>query len=577
MAETLRISLGQHSDKGRKEINQDCHGAMVPSGSQLTSKGIALALADGISSSQVAHVASESAVKSFLGDYYCTSEAWSVKTAAQRVVMATNSWLYAQTRQSPDRYDRDKGYVCTFSALVLKSRTAHLFHVGDSRIYRVQGANLEPLTQDHRVRVSEHHSYLSRALGVDEQLDIDYRTVALERGDIFVLATDGVYEHVDPAFVVRTIHGEGQDLEQAARLIVEEAFQRGSPDNLTVQIARIDGLPPENAEEVRKKAIDLPLPPLLEARKEIDGFRILRTLHSSSRSHIHLATDLETGEEVVLKMPSVDLQGDPAYLERFMMEEWIARRIHHPNVLKASRADRPRSALYMAMEYVDGQTLTQWMIDHPRPDLETVRAIVEQIARGLQAFHRLEMVHQDLRPHNILIDRSGTVRIIDFGATRVAGIQEARGLPPEEILGTAQYTAPELFLGEVATARSDLFSLGVIAYQMLTGRLPYGTQVSQCRTRAAQKKLRYQSALDDHRAIPAWIDGALKKALEPDPYRRYAEPSEFAYDLRNPNSAFLHRARPPLIERDPAVFWKGVSLFLLTVVIGLLIALVGPL
>ncbi|MBL8446346.1 MAG: bifunctional protein-serine/threonine kinase/phosphatase [Zoogloeaceae bacterium] len=576
MAEILRVSLGQYSDKGRKAINQDHHGAVVPGGAQLSSKGIALALADGISSSQVAHVASESAVKSFLGDYYCTSEAWSVKTSAQRVVMATNSWLYAQTRQSPDRYDRDKGYVCTFSALVLKSRTAHLFHVGDSRIYRVQGASLEPLTQYHRVRVSEGQNYLSRALGIDEQLDIDYRTEVLDRGDVFVLATDGVHEHVDPAFVVRTIHGEAKDLDRAAQIIVEEAFRRGSPDNLTVQIVRVDGLPGENSAEVRQRAIELPLPPLLEARREFDGFRILRTLHSSSRSHIHLAMDLDTGQQVVLKMPSVDLQGDPAYLERFMMEEWIARRIHHPNVLRAALPDRARSALYMVMEYVEGQTLTQWMIDHPRPDLEVVRGIVEQIARGLQAFHRLEMVHQDLRPHNILIDRSGTVRIIDFGATRVAGIQEARGLPPEEILGTAQYTAPELFLGEVATARSDLFSLGVIAYQMLTGRLPYGTRVSQCRTRAAQKKLRYQSALDEQRAIPVWIDCALKKALEPTPYRRYVEPSEFVYDLRNPNPAFLHRLRPPLIERDPTVFWKGVSLGLLAVVIALLIALVRP-
>jgi len=113
------------------------------------------------------------------------------------------------------------------------------------------------------------------------------------------------------------------------------------------------------------------------------------------------------------------------------------------------------------------------MIDHPRPDLETVRGIVEQIAKGLLAFHRMEMLHQDLRPANIMIDRTGTVKIIDFGSTRVAGITEiATSIERSDLLGTAQYTAPEYFRGESGSARSDLFSLGVIAYQMLSGKLP---------------------------------------------------------------------------------------------------------
>ena len=139
MPRELRISIGQHSDKGRKETNQDFHGALIPDEPLLSLKGIAIVLADGISSSNVSQIASELAVKSFLTDYYCTSESWSVKTSAQRVLAATNSWLHAQTRHSQYAYDKDKGYVCTLSAMVIKSTTAHLFHVGDSRIYRVAG------------------------------------------------------------------------------------------------------------------------------------------------------------------------------------------------------------------------------------------------------------------------------------------------------------------------------------------------------------------------------------------------------------------------------------------------------
>ena len=108
-----------------------------------------------------------------------------------------------------------------------------------------------------------------------------------------------------------------------------------------------------------------------------------------------------------------------------MMEEWIARRIDSPHVLKPRRMRASATILYVVTEFIDGQTLAQWMLDNPRPDLETVRGIVEQIAKGLHAFHRLEMLHQDLRPDNIMIDRTGTVKIIDFGSTRVAGVAEA--------------------------------------------------------------------------------------------------------------------------------------------------------
>src|SRR6266702_1887181 len=179
MPRELQISVGQHSDKGRKPANQDFHGVLVPGEPLLSLKGIAIVLADGISSSNVSHIASESAVKSFLTDYYCTSESWSVKNSAQRVLAATNSWLHSQTRRSQYAYDKDKGYVCTLSAMVIKSATAHIFHIGDSRIYRVVDSGLEQLTEDHRVRVSSEQSYLSRALGVHPQIEIDYRMLSL--------------------------------------------------------------------------------------------------------------------------------------------------------------------------------------------------------------------------------------------------------------------------------------------------------------------------------------------------------------------------------------------------------------
>ncbi|MDP1593658.1 MAG: bifunctional protein-serine/threonine kinase/phosphatase [Gallionella sp.] len=567
----LKVSIGQHSDKGRKEINQDFHGIYTPEEPLLTSKGIAIALADGISSSKVSQIASETAVKSFLADYFCTSEAWSVKKSAQRVLTATNSWLHSQTQQSQHRYDKDKGYVCTLSALIIKSTTAHILHVGDSRIYRLRGDTLEQLTTDHRHWISPEESQLSRAFGINPQLEIDYQTLPVDKDDIFFLATDGVYEYARANFIINTIHEYGNDLNAAAKIIVGEAYEHGSTDNLTAQIIRIDALPEQDENEIYQKLTELPFPPILDARTIFDGYQIVREIHASSRSHVYLAIDTETNTQVIIKTPSIDLRADPAYLERFLMEEWIARRINSAYVLKPCLQTRKRNYFYIVTEFIEGQTLAQWMIDHPKPDVETVRGIVEQIAKGLLAFHRMEMLHQDLRPNNIMIDNTGTVKIIDFGSTSVAGITEiATMLTQNNILGTAQYTAPEYFLGEAGSSRSDIFSLGVISYQMLTGKLPYGTQVAKSRTKAAQRKLRYDSALDDDREIPAWIDEALRKAVHPNPYKRYEELSEFIFDLRHPNKDFLNKTRAPLLERNPVIFWQGVSFILLIIIFAIL-------
>jgi serine/threonine protein kinase len=372
--------------------------------------------------------------------------------------------------------------------------------------------------------------------------------------------------------MLRAIAHHPDDLDAAARAIIEQALEQGSDDNLTVQILRIDALPLQQADELYQQLTELPFPPILEARAVFDGYTIVREVHASSRSHVYLAADNDSQTPVIIKTPSIDLQRDVQYLERFLTEEWVARRINSAHVVKPCLQTRKRNYLYSVSEFIEGQTLTQWMIDNPRPDLETVRGIVGQIAKGLRAFHRLEMLHQDLRPANIMIDTTGTVKIIDFGSTRVAGLLEvASPIERSDLLGTAQYTAPEYFLGEAGTTRSDQFSLAVITYQMLTGALPYGTQVARCRTRAAQNKLRYSSIREHDGGVPAWIDDVLRKALHPDPYKRYEELSEFVFELRQPNQAFLNKARPPLMERNPVLFWKGVSLALALAVVALLL------
>lgn len=571
-AASLKVAVGQHTEPGRKPVNQDFHGLCVPGEPLLGAKGIAIALADGISSSNVSHIASETAVASFLEDYYCTPETWSVKKSAQKVLSAANAWLHSQSRQRHGQ-DQDRGYVCTLTVMVLKATTAHILHIGDARIYRLRGGVLEQLTDDHRVWVARDKSYLGRALGLAPHLEIDYHTQPVEPGDIFLLATDGVYEHINAQDMREAVAAHHDALDDAARALVRLAYERGSDDNLTLQIVRVDALPARQASEIAQYSGSLPCPPLLNAGQEFEGFRIAGELRASSRSHVYLAQDIASGDTVVIKIPSLDLRHDPAYLERLLTEEWIARRIDSRHVVRAWPRTRQRRSLYTVSEHIEGNTLTQWMAANPRPELEPAIAIIEQIARGLQAFHRLEIVHQDLRPDNIIITPDGTARIIDLGSTRVAGIQELAQPDddPMPVLGTAQYAAPEYFLGEAGTSRSDIYSLAAMLYQMLSGRLPYGPDAARARSRAAQLRLNYVSVLDRDREIPAWIDSVLSRALHPDPQARTPELSEFTHALRHPGDAARRGERLPLLERNPLAFWKGLCLIQLIVILILFI------
>lgn len=564
-ANALSISAGQHSEAGKKPVNQDFHGLLIPDNHQLLTKGIAVAIADGVSSSNVSQIASESAVAGFLSDYFSTPDSWSVKQSVQRVLRATNAWLYAQTRQSQYRYDRDRGYVCTLSVMVLKSSTAHIFHVGDARIYRVHSRQLELLTNDHRLSFSPEDSCLTRAMGLGDRLDIDYQSLPIQPGDTFLLTTDGIHEHLDDRTMAAIIREAGNDLDAAARRLSATALAQGSSDNLTAQIIRIDSVAEEReSNELFQHLAGLPFAPELQAGQSLDGYRILRQIHASSRSHVYLAEDEASGQAVVLKLPSMEQRHDPVYLEQFFTEQWIARRLNNPHVVRPFAPDRKPGFLYLATEFADGCTLRQWMLDNPAPELETVRKLVEQIARGLRAFHRLEMVHQDLKPENVLVDAHGTVTLIDFGATRVAGLQES-DIADEQAgpRGAALYSAPETFLGEPGRPESDQFSLGVITYQLLTGRLPYGAEVPKLHGPGQLRRLAYQSVRLFREDVPGWVDDAIEKAVHPLAHKRYPALSEYLYDLRHPGKNWHLRSRPPLIERHPLAFWQGLSGLLL--------------
>lgn len=555
MKKTLKVSIGQYSTAGIKQQNQDFHGVYLPEGHVLKQKGIACVIADGIGSSNVSHLAAETAVGSFLSDYYSTSDAWSTQTSAERVIRATNSWLYAQTQQSQGRFDKDRGYVCTLSALILKQQQAHIFHVGDSRIYRIRDHEIELLTHDHRVWLSSREHYLSRALGADYRIEIDYRNIELKEKDIFLLMTDGVYEFVtDQQLLDLTLIDA--DLNQLAKALVEKALEQGSDDNLSLQVIRVEQLPELNQFHIQQ---DYVFPQQLSKGEVFEGYVIDKILHQNHRSCLYLAHDTQQ-QPLVIKTLGVDLQQDKNAVEQFQLEDWVSKRLKHDNLMQCYPHNTEKKYLFQCYEYLQGETLAQWLHRQEKPlKLDDILPILQQTALALNAMHRLEMLHQDIRPKNIMVlnaENTMKIKLIDYGSTAVRGLVEINPKNANRALGTLAFMAPEYFIDHSPSVHSDQFSLAVMAYYLLTKQLPYGTDLARCNSLKQLKKVQYHSIRKYRPDLPIWLDKILSQALSIEPTHRFEALSELIHNLTHPSKELLNSKPPAIIERDPLRFWQ---------------------
>ena len=555
MKKTLKVSIGQYSTAGIKQQNQDFHGVYLPEGHVLKQKGIACVIADGIGSSNVSHLAAETAVGSFLSDYYSTSDAWSTQTSAERVIRATNSWLYAQTQQSQGRFDKDRGYVCTLSALILKQQQAHVFHVGDSRIYRIRDHEIELLTHDHRVWLSSREHYLSRALGADYRIEIDYRNIELKEKDIFLLMTDGVYEFVTDQQLLDLILVDA-DLNQLAKAFVEKALEQGSDDNLSLQVIHVEQLPELNQFHIQQ---DYVFPQQLSKGEIFEGYLIDKILHQNHRSCLYLAHDTQQ-QPLVIKTLGVDLQQDKNAVEQFQLEDWVSKRLKHDNLMQCYPHNTEKKYLFQCYEYLQGETLAQWLHRQEKPlNLDEILPILQQTALALNAMHRLEMLHQDIRPKNIMVinaENAMKIKLIDYGSTAVRGLVEINPKNANRALGTLAFMAPEYFIDHSPSVHSDQFSLAVMAYYLFTKQLPYGTDLARCNSLKQMKKVQYHSIRKYRPDLPIWLDKILGQALSIEPIHRFEALSELIHNLMHPSKELLNSKPPAIIERDPLRFWQ---------------------
>jgi len=553
-----------YSITGLKSQNEDFAGVHVPEDPYLSlSKGVALVVADGVSSAEAGKDASHTAVTRFIDEYYQTPDTWSAGHCGEKILSTINLRLY---RKSHEFVTESKGYLTTFSAVVVKSQTAHFFHIGDSRIFRLHKdeageLTLSQLTRDHTARLDENKATLSRALGMDNHLNLDYGRVPLEEGDVLMLSSDGVHDFIE-SDKIKAILAQDKSAEEISKELVDTAFANDSDDNISAVVGRVERLPEESLDDYSVKLTRLPFPPEFTVGMKIDGYEIVKELFASSRSQLYLVRDTETGEVLAMKTPSLNFEDDVSYIDRFIQEEWIGNRIKGDNVVKIIRQSRPRTCLYYLMEFVEGEGLDKWIEERQPVSPKAAIAIVKQIGEGLKAFHDNEAIHQDLKPANVLITKDQRAVIVDFGSVYVAGLAELqRPLIHEGALGTASYSDPLYLLGKNPGMQGDVYALATIAYEIFTGKLPYGPKVEECTTAFDYDRLRYQSAASHNPVIPLWFDGALEKGVAFELEQRYRTIDELLTDLTQPNPEFLKEDSVAESSTSSLLFWKLLSGF----------------
>jgi serine/threonine protein phosphatase PrpC len=555
----LHLNIARFSEAGIKDVNEDSVGSCQPTESYpLMSKGVTLALADGVSTAEAGQEASQTSIERFIDEYYQTPDTWSVARSGEKILSTVNLRLF---RKSHEFTTENKGYLCTFSAVVVKSRTLHYFHVGDSRVYLLRDGELKQLTTDHVAKIADNHTCLARALGMDSRLHVDYGHVSLETGDRILLTSDGVHDFVNAERLQELLSQQGS-LDGLVEEIRNASVEQKTDDNLSAVLAEVESLPDENLDDLSAQLTRLPFPPNLEAGMKLDGYRIIKEIFASSRSQLYLVEDEASGERYAMKTPSPSFSEDIAYIDRFIQEEWIGKRINSHHVVGVIDQARPRTALYYLMEYVEGEGLDKWIARHPQPSPKQSIALIKQVAEGLKAFHDNEAIHQDLKPANIQIALDGHVVLLDFGSVYVAGLAELqRPLRHEGALGTASYSDPLYLMGRNPGIQGDVYALATVAYELFSGHLPYGEGVEECRTALDYDRLRYKSASHHNPVIPLWFDSALEKGVAFDLQERYHTIDDLVQDLTQPNPDFLRG--DPVVEKNTStlLFWKLLSGF----------------
>ncbi|WP_248919356.1 bifunctional protein-serine/threonine kinase/phosphatase [Pseudomonas entomophila] len=552
---SLRLSFAQASAIGPREENQDALRLVTPAPELAASKGYLFALADGVSHCADGGLAARASLQALALDYYATPATWSVTQALDRLLLAQNRWLRAQGNGQP--------LLTTLSALILRGRRFTLAHVGDCRLYHWHGDRLQCLSEDHVWDQPGMQHVLKRALGLDQQLLVDYLEGDLHEGECFLLLSDGVWASLGDTHI-QAILREQPDLQEAVDTLVASAHLCGSQDNASALLVRVDALGSANLADTLAQSQQWPLPGALRSGQMVDGWVVEGMLSQSRQSLLYRVRD-DHGQAWLLKTLPETREVELKATQSLLLEEWFLRRVagrHFPETHPASQ----RRHLYYLMREYPGTTLATLLANHGPLPLPQWLEVARQLLQAVGILHRRNLLHRDIKPENLHLGSDGQLRVLDFGLAYCPGLSENL---PHTLPGTPSYIAPEAFDGQPPSPRQDLYAVGVTLYHLLTGHYPYGEIEAFQRPRfgVPVSAARYRPDL------PEWLQRNLEQAVAVNPAHRFETAEQWLLLLERGDRQELPDRPRPLLEREPLKVWRTVALLSLLFNLVVLLAL----
>jgi serine/threonine protein phosphatase PrpC len=541
------VDIGYASRRGVRDANED-FAAALRAPEEEASRGLIAVIADGVSAGREGTIAAQTTAMSLLNDFFAAPATWETTVVLDRLISAQNAWLAGHNRRSPEGV----AAMTTLTALVLQGHGYTLAHVGDTRAWRVHEGECTQLTQDHALEHPDFKSRLTRAVGLDDRVHVDYLQGELQVGDVFVLTSDGVHGALRRRQIATLAAGEG-GAQQASEALVQAALDAGSRDNATALVIRVLGLDAGRLEDDLLRGRRLPVPPKLKVGDVLDG-HVITALVADTGVHRLYQARSAAGELVALKTLHEARANDPEERAMLAHEAWLGLRVTEHGAAGFVRVREPHepSALYTLFDWHSGHTLEHWLAQGRQFTVNEVVAGALEVARALGRLHRHGVIHRDIKPANLHLGEDGQWRILDLGVA-LSGREPAS----QRVLhaGTPSYMNPEQWEeGGSADAGSDLFALGATLYRWLTGRLPYG-EIEPYQTGRYRRDPVPPSRLRPD--VPIWLDHVVLKAVARDARQRFETAEEFALALERGASRALHAPPPtPLVRRDPAAVWK---------------------
>ncbi|CAN7295571.1 bifunctional protein-serine/threonine kinase/phosphatase [Acidovorax sp. LjRoot129] len=571
---SFELDFGQSSEAGRKELNED-FAALVSGQGRDRDRGAIAAIADGVSTGGNGREAAQTTVNTLVNDYFATPDTWDTTVALDRILSAHNGWLASMNRRRQPAVG-----LTTVTALVLRGQSYTLAHVGDTRAYLLRGGRLQQLTADHVMSQREFSHQLTRAMGLDDHVVVDYSQGELHSGDLFVLLSDGVHGSI-PERELRQMLRQGGAAQALCDELTQVALRRGSNDNVTALIVRVQGVQEATLQDESRRAQDLPVLPLLKVGDPVDGLTVTALVADSGIHRIYQVRDPASQRLYALKTLLPSRAHDAEERATLAHEAWVARRMQSgqaathlarlndwpphgstdASVDGEGRTPPQASAFYLLYDWHAGDTLGQRLRRRQPLSVAQILSVTVQAARVLGWLHRQGVVHRDIKPDNLHLGDDGVLRVLDLGVA-------LSGREPEATrrlhAGTPSYMNPEQWAGyerssdgegRLPDAGSDLFALGVTLYQLLShGRLPYGEVVPYQLGRYHRDPV----APSRHNpGVPIWLDQIALKAVARQRAQRFETAEELLLALERGASRPLGSAGPqPLMQRDATALWK---------------------